>query len=321
LEVKHDASEDDAEIDALQASMDAIEVKLQALDEQLVDSSPRDKDLMGVVLTIAGGKIKQITGLARVSERKQVLAEVTAREKRETSIAGAAQGEDAGTEGAANGAESPEQESNESIPERLMLNLSAHRTAALQACMVANQKVTLAALAQRMASSVFHDHRCFEEPIKISRTSAWHVLEKSSPTVGTSRAAQVMGNERSRWEALLPQDKATWLQWFIDQPLEVSLSMIVFGTAETANALQGRIESKDTVAELAKTLGLDMRAWWEPTPENFLDLVPKAKLIGAVTEAKGAEWAKDMIKLKKAEAIAFTAEALAGTGWVPMPLR
>ena len=65
-------------------------------------------------------------------------------------------------------------------------------------------------------------------------------LEKSSPTVGTSRAAQVMGNERSRWEALLPQDKATWLQWFIDQPLEVSLSMIVFGTTETAHALQGR---------------------------------------------------------------------------------
>ena len=146
-------------------------------------------------------------------------------------------------------------------------------------------------------------------------------MEKSSPTVGTSRAAQVMGNERSRWEALLPQDKATWLQWFIDQPLEVSLSMIVFGTTETAHALQGRVESKDAAAELAKTLGLDIRAWWEPTPENFLDLVPKAKLIGDVTEAKGAEWAKEMIKLKKAETIAFTAEALAGTGWVPMPLR
>jgi ParB family chromosome partitioning protein len=64
-----------------------------------------------------------------------------------------------------------------------------------------------------------------------------------------------------------------------------------------------------------------MHAWWEPTPENYLDLVPKSKLIAAVTEAKTVVWAKDMPKLKKAEAIAFASEALAGTGWLPLPLR
>jgi ParB family chromosome partitioning protein len=64
-----------------------------------------------------------------------------------------------------------------------------------------------------------------------------------------------------------------------------------------------------------------MRAWWEPTASNYLDLVPKAKLMEAVTDAKGADAAKDMPKLKRADAIAFAAQALSGTGWLPVPLR
>ena len=40
------------------------------------------------------------------------------------------------------------------VPEKLMLNLSSHRTAAIQALMLGNQPVTLAALAHRMAAAM-----------------------------------------------------------------------------------------------------------------------------------------------------------------------
>jgi ParB family chromosome partitioning protein len=319
LQTQHDECDEDDEIDSLQEKMDAVDKQLEQLAGELIDTAAQDKDLAGVVLTIEDGKIKRLENLGRVAERKQIMTEIAARQKRAASFPTGPHGE--GDPEVGPSEQTPDIEPVDVIPERLMLNLSAQRTAAIQACMVSNQKVTMAALAQRMASSMFHDRYGGDDAIKISRTSAWYVLEKASPTVGTGLAATVMTTERTRWEQLLPADKKTWLQWFIDQPLEISLSMIVLGTAETVNAMQGRIDSQDSAAGLAKALELDMKAWWEPTAENYLDLVPKSKLIAAVTEAKNAEWAKDMSKLKKAEAIAFASEALAGTGWLPLPLR
>lgn len=320
LENEHSDCEDDDELDALQDKIDAVEQKLAELAVELVDKSPRDKDLGGVVLTIDAGKIKSIVNLARVSERKQVMAELEARKKRAASLPTGPQGE--GAAAPAEDAEASSSDADDAIPERLMLNLSAQRTAAIQACMISNQKVTLAALAQRMATSVFQDYYGGDEAIKISRTNAWHVLEKSSPTVGASRAATVMGDERKRWEALLPQDKKTWLQWFIDQPLEVSLSMIVFGTAETVNALQSKVDSRDCAADLARSLNLDMKAWWEPTAANYLELVPKTKILQAVVEAHGGPLAvAGWEKLKKDELVDRAHDSLKGTGWLPVALR
>ncbi len=317
LQQKHDACEEDEEIDALQAGMDAIDKQLAELANDFIDTAAQDKDLAGVVLTIEGGKVKRLENLARVAERKTVMAELAARQKRAAQLPSGPQNGDADKQGAS--AEVPDSVTAESIPERLMLNLTSHRTAALQASLVKEPRVALAALAQRMATSLFASYS--DEPIKISRTNAWHALEKNAPTVGTSRAAELMAAERSCWEKLLPEDRKSWLQWFLDQPQEVSLSMIVFATAETVHAVQGRVDAQDHAAGLAQAVHLDMREWWRVNPENYLDLVPKAKLIEAVVEAKGAEWAKDMPKMKKPEAIAYAADALAETGWLPVPLR
>jgi len=317
LQQQHDACDEDEEIDVLQDKMDAIDKQLAELANDLIDTAAQDKDLAGVVLTIEGGKVRRLENLARVSERKTVMAELAARQKRAAQLPSGPQNGDADEQGECN--EVAESVAVDSIPERLMLNLTSHRTAALQACLVKNPRVALAALAQRMATSLFVSYS--DEPIKISRTSAWYALEKNSPTVGTSRAAELMGAERSCWEKLLPEDKKTWLDWFLEQPEEVSLSMIVFATAETVHAVQGRVDSQDHAAGLAKAVHLDMREWWRVNQENYLGLVPKAKLIEAVVEAKGAEWAKDIPKMKKPEAVAAAAEALAETGWLPVPLR
>jgi ParB family chromosome partitioning protein len=226
LQEKHDECEDDDEIDALQEKIDAVDKQLEELAADLVDKAAHDKDIAGVVLTIDSGKIQRIENLGRAAERKQVMAEIEARRKRQASLPNGPQsdegdsqqgGEGQGAESAANA----QSAAADAIPEKLMLNLTAHRTAAIQASMLGNQKVALAALAQRFASSVFQDYRANDDALKISRTNAWHVLEKASPTVGTSRAAEIMNTERQRWEALLPQDRKTWLVWFIDQPLEV----------------------------------------------------------------------------------------------------
>jgi ParB family chromosome partitioning protein len=278
-----------------------------------------------VVLTLEGSKIKRMVNLGRVSERKDITATLAARQARAAGQPQASQDApsavtESGT-GAADADSNPDQGGSTSIPESLMRNLSSHRTAALQACMLSQQKVTLAALAHHMACGLFDHYAAHSGPLKISCSNPWHALERQSPTVGTSLAAHTMAEERARWTALLPEQRGDWLQWFIDQPLEQSLSMIVLGTAQTVDAVKGQVQHQDNARALAQALHLDMVQWWSPAPENYLSLVPKAQLVEAVAETQGAHKVQDMGKLKKAEAIALAEKALAGTGWLPLPLR
>ena len=60
---------------------------------------------------------------------------------------------------------------------------------------------------------------------------------------------------------------------------------------------------------------------WAPTVDTYLGRVTKARILQAVREAKGAEAAERIATLKKGE-MAEQAEALlAGSGWLPEPLR
>ena len=72
---------------------------------------------------------------------------------------------------------------------------------------------------------------------------------------------------------------------------------------------------------LAQAVGLDMSMSWTPTAANFLGRVTKARILQAVAEGKGQRAADRIEHLKKVE-MATEAEALlAGSGWLPDPLR
>lgn len=61
--------------------------------------------------------------------------------------------------------------------------------------------------------------------------------------------------------------------------------------------------------------------WWTPTAGSFLDQVTKARIVHAVTDGVSAEMAAPLAKLKKGEAVAAAQGLLAGTRWLPSPLR
>ncbi len=73
---------------------------------------------------------------------------------------------------------------------------------------------------------------------------------------------------------------------------------------------------------LAVTLGLDMtEAGWKPTGDAYLGRVTKARIAAAVGEAKGDKAASDIESLKKDAMVERAEVLLAGTGWLPEPLR
>ena len=64
-----------------------------------------------------------------------------------------------------------------------------------------------------------------------------------------------------------------------------------------------------------------MAASWSPTASNFLGRVTKARILQAVAEGRGQRAADRIEHLKKVEMATEAETLLAGSGWLPEPLR
>src|SRR3546814_9354889 len=62
-------------------------------------------------------------------------------------------------------------------------------------------------------------------------------------------------------------------------------------------------------------------AGWTPTVYNYLGRVTKARILEAVREAKGEASAQLIDHLKKPDMAKEAERLLAGSGWLPEPLR
>ena len=73
---------------------------------------------------------------------------------------------------------------------------------------------------------------------------------------------------------------------------------------------------------VAQAVDLDMvEAGWEPTVDNYLNRIPKARIVEAVREAKGEGTAQLLDHLKKGEMATEAERLLKNTGWLPEVLR
>ena len=310
IEELEDGDDDDwwEKVQPLNVQVRGLEEQIEAISNERIDPNGVDMLIAGAVVYLERGEIKCAKPLVRSSdsaELKRILAGKGAEK---------AGGESEGVNDAQN--HTPEDQ----ISERLMTNLSAQRTAALQISLVKNQKASLAALAACMASKQFR-FSYHDDPVKISMTYQWHTLEQSSPTMVESPAYKELDSIKAHWDERLPKESSELFDWFMQEPVETSLEIISFCAATTVNALQGKNSPQVPAKELADAVSLDMKQWWEPSADNYLTLVTKSKMIEAVIDAKGGKAAYGMDKMKKAEVIAHAEIALKGSGWLPIPLR
>ena len=78
----------------------------------------------------------------------------------------------------------------------------------------------------------------------------------------------------------------------------------------------------DQLEQAVQAVDLDMAAaGWKPTVDNFLSRVTKARILQAVSQAKGQRAADRIEHLKKGDMAAEAQTLLADTGWLPEPLR
>lgn len=297
---------DEAAIETLQNETETLEAKVEALRESRVDLSGVDMLIAGAVVFVAGSEIVVHKPMIQIEDMRKL-------EKSSPSdTSGAAP---------ASSSRSEVEQQAEGMSDRLITNLTAHRTAAVQASLISNQSVALASLAAHMARTTLI--RGYSDGfIKISLSTQMYTLRDASPTFEGSPAHKVLMAEHDALMALLPTESDDLLGFFLGQGLDVSLRVITYCSATTVNGVLGKNSTQDALAPLAAALSLDMRQWWEANQPNYLALVPKAKMIEAVVEAHGGPLAADgWDKLKKDEVLDRCTDSLKGTGWLPAILR
>lgn len=234
------------------------------------------------------------------------------------------------------GAEPDEDDETETIkplPDRLVSELTAHRTLALRDAVAQNPHVAMTALLHRLVSDCFLPHStkgCLEA----------HVREVHFPVqaegLGESASAKSIQERQEHWGDHIPADDAALWDWLEGQDNDTRMELLAHCVSFGVNALhekpnpysgmgvsQHGLDVRLRQADrLARATGLDMvAAGWRPTVGNYLGRVTKPRIIEAVREGAGERSAQLIDHLKKGDMATEAERLLAETGWLPEPLR
>jgi ParB family chromosome partitioning protein len=269
----------------------------------------------GVIVTISReGDASIIRGLLRDADRRAF--EVMQRKTRKN----ASPFTDGKASEAESGGDAP-MRTVEGLSEALTRRLAAHRTAALQAVLIGNVQVALAALTNTLLRRAFvEDYGCDRPAMQITATASAHALVSVADDLKGSHAFQAVVDAKARWRARLPEQRGEWFTWLVGLAQAELLELLGLCSALTVSALPSTGAARDADA-IARALALDMADWWEPTAEGFLNHVSKAHIVLALKEA-GPELARDGVEgMKKDVLVNAAAGRLRGTRWLPAALR
>ncbi|VDC33827.1 ParB N-terminal domain-containing protein [Pseudogemmobacter humi] len=234
----------------------------------------------------------------------------------------------------------PEEEEDEAdaikpLPERLVIELTAHRTLALRDAVANNPRIAMTALLHRLVLDCF-GIRSAGHALQ-ARVQDVHLLVQA-PDLVDSLPAQAIDERHAAWRADIPldeQDNQLW-GWLhaLDEAsrqalLAHCLSFGVNALYERPNPYSGNGISKhgldrrlQEANRLARMTGLDLvEAGWKPTVANYLGRVTKARILEAVREGVGEQAVELIGHLKKGEMATEAERLLSGSGWLPEPLR
>ncbi len=198
----------------------------------------------------------------------------------------------------------PEDEGLKPLSERLVMELTAHRTLALRDALGADPDTAFLAALHSIALQSFY-HFSFESCLEITATSSGFSVQ--GPDLKTCPSALSIEERHEAWRKQLPDEaRELWnaLQAFDEARLKALFAHCVGLSVNAVRGPLNRAESRMRHADqLAQALSLDMaEAGWKPTAANYLGRVSKAHILEAVTEAKGSSSATLIEHMRKRSA-------------------
>ncbi|MCY1390866.1 PRTRC system ParB family protein [compost metagenome] len=211
-----------------------------------------------------------------------------------------------------------EQEKIARLPDRMGRQLTAHKTAALQVELARNPKVALATAVHAMALRVLHDeyYWSFKMPIGVSLTQRGGLTELADD-LKNGPALQAMAELIQHWRERLPAEPKELFAALLELSLEDLAALFAVCVGTGVDVVSDKGTKGDSAAdELARTLGLDMRNWWQPTAESYFSQVPKGLSLEAM-QVVAADEVVRLSALKKGDLASESGRLAEGSGWLP----
>lgn len=197
----------------------------------------------------------------------------------------------------------------------ILLDLAAHRTAALRELLIEHPDMLLLCLLYALVVALFYegDRSCLD-------VMAHSVdLNRASKSVADSTAGQAFATRHMGWTERLPARKDCWA-WLTSLTADERNALLAHCVGLTLNGLDNARSSED-VGFLAAALQLDMCAWWRPTRKNFLERLTKNEILATVQEGVSQQAAWRLAGLKKDRMCKEAEKLLSTSTWLPAPLR
>ncbi|MGH7018242.1 MAG: ParB/RepB/Spo0J family partition protein [Brevundimonas sp.] len=316
-----------SETDAEDAFPPEVDARLEAIDKALqahgpdYDYTPDARARAGVMVMLGHD------GLARF-ERGLVRTEDAAMAPPPPWDADeAADGDDPehgeGDEARANGAGAEPDEGLVPLSDRLLIDLTAHKTMGLRDAVQADVAAALATVVHAMALQVFYPGYGDFTPLQLRLSVGG--LERLAPGVGDSPAGRRVTDRCEAWGARLPERAADL--WSVVATLRRSdlLDLMACCAGVSLHAVRDPHDRRPAAWAQAETLatavGLDMTGTWSATAASYFSRVPKARVLEAVTEAVGAQESGRIAGFRKGDMADAAERLMEGRSWLPPVLR
>jgi ParB family chromosome partitioning protein len=325
--------------DEVDRRLGEIEALLLGLEDRSMIYDPADIARAGVFISIdSEGRLSPDRGYVRPEDEMPVV-ESEAADGGQTSGANTASDPAHRTAITVAGVSSElageeEDEAAKSLPDRLITELTAHRTLALRDALAQHPSIAFLAVLHNLALATFYRFASSASCLEI--TIHTPAFPAQAPGLKESASATAIDARHETWRARLPNDeKNLWdVLAALDDDAQSALfahcaSFAVNAVHEPANRYnQGRVSAHgvasrlDQASVLARAVGLDMvQAGWRPAIDNYLGRITKSRILDAVREARGEASAQLIDHLKKPDMAREAERLLDGTGWLPEPLR
>ena len=320
-----------SDVDVLPEGIDQrlgeIETALAELDERPLQYDPDEIARAGAFVSIdASGALRVERGYVRPEDEPAIPEperEADTHSDGTRSVTSApADADGAQTVSSVAEGEAEQEEGIKPIPDRLMTELTAYRTLALRDALAQNPDTAFLAALHALCLKLFYRYTpesCLEIDAKI-------VFGSQAPGLGDAAIARAVDERHRRWSEQLPRESAElWDALSVFDP-DSRDALFAHCIALSVNAVyepwNRRPRALTHADRLAEEIRLDVAAaGWSPTVDNYLGRVTKARILQAVREAKGDTAAQLIEHLKKNEMAERAQELLAGSGWLPEPLR